>query len=112
MNNELENDQFENDECEYEYEPDIYSALFNYTEEPPADLLEQWRKEDEERALKEAKHTSEYLVCLITEEDGSEYFYFRDVCIEVTEHFCDTGKPLDELMQNVIQYAAKESVEG
>ena len=99
-----------NDEFEYEYQPADYYDLFNFEEPPSAKLWEPWRKEEEEEPTSEQlEYASEYLACLITEEDGSEYFYFRDVCIEISEHFCATGKPLDVLMQDVIQHAAKES---
>ena len=113
MNNEFERNEFEDDEMAYEYQPADYYDLFDFEEPPSAELWEQWRKEEEaEPSAEQLEYTSEYLACLVTERDGSEYFYFRDVCIEVSEHFCDSGKPLDELVQNVIQYAAKESAEG
>ncbi len=35
------------------------------------------------------------------------YYYFGNTRIKVSEHFASDGKPVDKLIENVIEYAAK-----
>ena len=42
-----------------------------------------------------------------TDEDGETYFYCGNSRVKVSEHFADTGKPVDSLIENVIGYAAQ-----
>ena len=35
------------------------------------------------------------------------YYYFGNTRIKVFEHFAFAGKPVDKLIENVIEYAAK-----
>ena len=47
-----------------------------------------------------------------SEEDGCSYFWCGNTRIKVTEHFAHRGKRLDEILTNVIQYAATETQEN
>ncbi len=44
-----------------------------------------------------------------TEKDGTQYFVMGKVRIKVSEHFAQDGKPLDSLLEDVIQHAAAAS---
>ena len=46
---------------------------------------------------------------LLTEIDGTQYFVMGKVRIKVSEHFAQDGKPLDSLLEDVIQHAAAAS---
>lgn len=46
---------------------------------------------------------------LLTEKDGTQYFVMWKVRIKVSEHFAQDGKPLDSLLEDVIQHAAAAS---
>ena len=46
---------------------------------------------------------------LLTEKDGPQYFFILEVRIKVSEHFAQDGKPLDSLLEDVIQHAAAAS---
>ena len=75
---------------------------------PPLELVEQWRMRRE--ALKEdlfeptLENTSHYG----TELDGTTYFYCGNTRIKVVEHFPESGKPMEALVEEVIRYAGKE----
>ena len=72
--------------------------------EPPLETLEEWRSwEDEPEPTLE--NTSVY----VTEPDGIQYFYCGNTRIRVSEHFSQAGKPMDKLIENVIQYAARNA---
>ena len=45
-----------------------------------------------------------------TEPDGEMYFYVGNTRIKVSEHFNDNGKPLEDLLEDVIKYSAKSSL--
>ena len=67
-------------------------------------LLEEWRRwEDEPEPTLE--NTSVY----VTEPDGIQYFYCGNTRIRVSEHFSQAGKPMDKLIENVVQYAARNA---
>ena len=44
-----------------------------------------------------------------TDMDGTQYFVMGKVRIKVSEHFAQDGKPLDCLLEDVIQHAATVS---
>ena len=46
---------------------------------------------------------------LLTDKDGTQYFVMGKVRIKVSEHFAQDGKPLDSLLEDVIQHAAAAS---
>jgi len=41
-------------------------------------------------------------------KDGQLYFVHGKNRIKVTEHFSDTGKPLNTLLEDLIQFSAKQ----
>ncbi len=43
---------------------------------------------------------------MLTAADGTQYFVIGKVRIKVSEHFAENGKPLDSLLEDVIQHAA------
>lgn len=73
----------------------------DYTDTPPKELLKQWEAECE------PKPTLENTAFYATDEDGETYFYCGGSRLKVSEHFADTGKPVDSLIENVIGYAAQ-----
>ena len=46
---------------------------------------------------------------LLTEKDGTQYFVMGKIRIKVSEHFAENGKPLNSLLEDVIQHAAAAS---
>ena len=46
---------------------------------------------------------------MLTAADGTQYFVMGKVRIRVSEHFAQDGKPLDSLLEDVIQHAAAAS---
>lgn len=46
---------------------------------------------------------------LIVGEDGAQYFICGKSRIKVSEHFASEGKPLSELLEDVIQHTAGKS---
>ena len=46
---------------------------------------------------------------LLTEKDGTQYFVMGKIRIKVSEHFEENGKPLNSLLEDVIQHAAAAS---
>ena len=46
---------------------------------------------------------------ILTGRDGARYFVMGKVRIKVSEHFAQDGKPLDCLLEDVIQHAATAS---
>ena len=42
-----------------------------------------------------------------TEPDGEMFFYVGNSRIKVSEHFAKDGKPLENLLEDVIKYSAK-----
>ena len=72
--------------------------------EPPLETLEECHSwEDEPEPTLE--NTSVY----VTEPDGIQYFYCGNTRIRVSEHFSQSGKPMDKLIENVVQYAARNA---
>lgn len=45
-----------------------------------------------------------------TEPDGEMFFYVGNSRIKVSEHFNKNGKPLEDLLEDVINYSAKSSL--
>lgn len=41
--------------------------------------------------------------------DGTQYFVMGKIRIKVSEHFAENGKPLNSLLEDVIQHAAAAS---
>ena len=45
-----------------------------------------------------------------TELNGEKFFYIGNIRIKVSEHFNKDGKPLEDLLEDVIKYSAKLSL--
>ena len=45
-----------------------------------------------------------------TEPYGEMYFYVGNTRIKVSEHFAKDGKPIEDLLEDVINYSAKSSL--
>ena len=67
---------------------------------PSKEILRAWKHENE--PLPEPYYG--------TEPDGEMFFYVGNTKIKVTEHFNDKGKPLKDLLEDVIKYSAKSSL--
>ena len=46
---------------------------------------------------------------MLTAADGTQYFVMGKIRIKVSEHFAENGKPLNSLLEDVIQHAAAAS---
>lgn len=75
--------------------------------EPPADFIEECRQywENIER-IRTAKEKAPQIFYAI-ELDGTMYFYHGNTRIKVTEHFSDHGRPMTDLVEDVVQFAAQ-----
>lgn len=67
---------------------------------PPKEILQAWKREDEPKP-------EPYYG---TEPDGEMFFYVGNTRIKVSEHFAKDGKPLEDLLEDVIKYSAKSSL--
>ena len=67
---------------------------------PPKEILKAWKHENE--PLPEPYYG--------IEPDGEMYFYIGNTRIKVSEHFAKDGKPLEDLLEDVINYSAKSSL--
>ena len=45
-----------------------------------------------------------------TEPDGEMFFYVGNTRIKVSEHFNKGGKPLENLLEDIIKYSAKSAL--
>lgn len=43
-------------------------------------------------------------------ENGEQYFIYNNVRVKITEHFPATGKPIDELITDLITHKIKGKV--
>ena len=67
---------------------------------PSKEILREWKLENE------PKREPYYG----TEPDGEMFFYVGNSRIKVSEHFAKDGKPLEDLLEDVIKYSAKSSL--
>ncbi len=70
-------------------------ACYDFVDEPPAEFAD---------PASEPEPTLENTSFYVTEPDGTQYFYCGDTRIKVSEHFAETGKPMSDLVKDVIQY--------
>ena len=80
-------DESDNESDSYNFEEDALGFDPDYEPEPTLE------------------NTSFYAI----EEDGCLYYYCGNTCIKVHEHFADQGKTMNDLLENVILYAAKKT---
>lgn len=46
----------------------------------------------------------------VTDNDGNQYFVMGRTRIKITEHFADNGKPINELVADLIEAKIKEKI--
>lgn len=87
------------------YEPVDLCACFDMIFNPPASVIREWEKEWEERftANKERGYYG-------TELDGTLYYYYGNTRTKVTEFFSPNGQTMDELILNLVRFAAGRTV--
>ena len=64
---------------------------------PPKEILQAWKRENE--PVPEPFYG--------TELDGEKFFYVGNTRIKVSERFAKDGKPLEDLLEDVINYSVK-----
>lgn len=57
----------------------------------------------------EDKSSNEEKGFLLITQDGTQYYIMGKVRIKVSEHFAEKGKPIDALLEDVIQHMAAAS---
>ena len=87
------------------YELDIWSSCFNPIFSPPLEVIKEWNLQfddywDEPEPTLE--NTSVYFTV-----DGANYLIVGKTIIPVSEHFADSGKTVNEVIEDVIRYAVK-----
>lgn len=85
---------------------DLFSC-YEPIEIPPKEQEIEWRKL---RGEYEPEPTLENTSFYVTEPDGTKYFYCGNTRTKVTEFFATNGKTMDNLIENVVRFAAGGSV--
>ena len=85
---------------------DIFSC-YEPTENPPKEQDDEWRRM---RGEYEPEPTLENTSFYVTEPDGTKYFYCGNTRTKVTEFFSPNGQTMDELILNLVRFAARNSV--
>ena len=87
------------------YEPIDLCACFDILHEPPAAVIRAWEKERDGRfmANKERGYYG-------TELDGTLYYYYGNTRTKVTEFFSPNGQTLDKAIENLVRFAAGNTV--
>lgn len=86
------------------YELDIWSSCFNPIFSPPPEVIKEWdhQFDDWDEPEPTLENTSVYFT-----EDGANYLIVGKTIIPVSEHFAETGKTVNEVIEDVIRYAVK-----
>ena len=87
------------------YEPIDLCACFDMIFDPPAAVIRAWEKEREERLM--ANKERGYYG---TELDGTLYYYNGNTRTKVTEFFSPNGQNMDDLILNLVRFAAGRTV--
>lgn len=58
----------------------------------------------------ENKEPNNKMGITMTDTDGTQYFVFGKSKIKITEHFVENGKPIGELVTDLIQQKIKEKI--
>ena len=74
---------------------------------PPKEQEDEWRRK---RGEYEPEPTLENTSFYVTEPDGTKYFYCGNTRTKVTEFFSPNGQTMDELILNLVRFAARNSV--
>ena len=83
------------------YEPVDLCACFDMIFDPPAAVIKEW--EEQFIANKERGYYG-------TELDGTLYYYNGNTRTKVTEFFSPNGQTMDELILNLVRFAAGRTV--
>ncbi len=91
------NDEFfDNDDFDLCY-------IYDINDDPPQELLDEWARLEEENCPKPTLANTAHYVRM---PDGTVYFYCGNTRIKVSEHFAESGKSMDNLIENVIRHVA------
>lgn len=82
---------------------DCYEPMFY----PHKEQEDEWRRM---RGEYEPEPTVENTSFYITEPDGTKYFYCGNTRTRVSEFFASNGKTMDRLIENVVRFAAGNTV--
>ncbi|MEE0109428.1 MAG: hypothetical protein UEP57_00850 [Oscillospiraceae bacterium] len=80
------------------YEPIFY---------PPKEQEDEWRRM---RGEYEPEPTLENTSFYVTEPDGTKYFYCGNTRTKVTEFFSPNGQTMEDLILNLVRFAAGQTV--
>lgn len=83
------------------YEPIDLCACFDMIFDPPAAVIKEW--EEQFIANKERGYYG-------TELDGTLYYYYGNTRTKVTEFFSPNGQTLDKVIENLVRFAAGNTV--
>lgn len=83
------------------YEPVDLCACFDMIFDPPAAVIKEW--EEQFIANKERGYYG-------TELDGTLYYYYGNTRTKVTEFFSPNGQTLDKVIENLVRFAAGNTV--
>ena len=96
------------EEIDYEnsdYELDVWSSCFNPIFSPPPEVIKEWNHQfddDWDEPEPTLENTSVYFT-----EDGANYLIVGKTIIPVSEHFAESGKTVNEVIEDVIRYVVK-----
>ena len=82
------------------YNPIDLCECYEPLDFPSKEILRAWKRESE--PVPEPFYG--------TELDGEKFFYIGNTRIKVSEHFNKDGKPLEDLLEDVIKYSVKSSL--
>ena len=83
------------------YEPIDLCACFDMIFDPPAAVIKEW--EEQFIANKERGYYG-------TELDGTLYYYYGNTRTKVMEFFSPNGQTLDKAIENLVRFAAGNTV--
>ena len=82
-------------------------SCYEPTENPPKEQDDEWRRM---RGEYEPEPTLENTSFYVTEPDGTKYFYCGNTRTKVTEFFSPNRQTMDELILNLVRFAAGRTV--
>ena len=82
------------------YDPIDLCECYESLEYLPKELLQAWKRDGEPKQE----------LYYGTELDGEMFFYIGNTKVKVSEHFNKDGKPLEDLLEDVIKYSVKPSL--
>lgn len=82
-------------------------CYYEPTENPPKEQEDEWRRM---RGEYEPEPTLENTSFYVTEPDGTKYFYCGNTRTKVTEFFSPNGQTLDKVIENLVRFAAGNTV--